>query len=394
MISEREALRLAFIISLASLYSLVLMKSIQNLIILLSISGLKLGTLSLPKLTIIVLIDLITTLLLMRGFFTFLIGYLIIYTISALIAGNLSLNFLFISLLFYFLFPYVDSREYQLRWSITLGRKGVIGALLIILLFWFIYRTFIFSDEMLKRFVYDWLAKSSIDIKEFYLTLLNTVLGKIIFISVLVGISSWIALEIGGFFKFTTLTSESAKLEIKEFIARERKLVLTGKSSEDRSLLWGTQLAISLLLYPYFLTLAGLYEKYFLKSFSISPQKLYLISLILLYLFSLFISRYIAKLLINVNIKSKPVKGLEKPFSALGLIKQLVLALLIFVLISYFEGVDPLKVLLNALGVKVYYEDPLANYIKYMDEAPAIVNNYMIKLEYLLNILIKLFLGG
>jgi hypothetical protein len=176
-----------------------------------------------------------------------------------------------------------------------------------------------------------------------------------------------------------------------EYVEREVRLLLEGRSPELGSLVWGIQLALSILLYPFLLTLTSLYQRAS-KSLGL-PSKLYYLFLIALYAVSLAVSRYLARALVRPASAIEEVKPEPRGFSPRGLVLKLLAVLVAFSIISMLEGVSPLS-LIESLAGAPRYTDPLSVYVqRYVETIPYVVGGYMRRLEELLRVLMRLLWG-
>ncbi len=387
----RNTVRFSIIFLVATLFSLTLAYSILYINELLKISGFR--SLILYKdvfYMTFAIIDLLTMYLILRFADYILPFYLLLYFITSSFEGTLNMKLGLTTLSLYIVLRYIYRKEPNIRIRYPI-RKSLLGTFLIIFIFWLIYRLFSFSRDAIQRFIVEWIYKSPVEIKEFYGVIIKTILGKIILASIILGLSIWVILEISDLLSAWFSTAKSISMESNKFVKKDIDLLIAGNTKEERALRWGAQLSLSILLYPFFLTLSIYYQK--IAKVLTLPSKTYYLFLIIMYLFSLLLSKYLAKILIMTGLSTfKP--NIPRVFSFKKFIITIVTIILVFTVISYIEGINSLNVISTAFGVGKNYRDPLAPYILKVNKFPLIISAYMREVENLLRILIKIFWGS
>ena len=390
-------IRFLIVIIIAAFFSDILMYSLYNLLFLANASGLHitLSSTSWTNYTIFFIILIVTYYVIISDKSFLLVAYIILYILTSSYLNSLNLTLTVLSLALYFMLEYLIILGSDIKLSANMKKRGIPGAVLLVILFWIIYRFFVFTASEIKNFVYEWISRSTIEIREFYGVVLKTALGKIIFLSLVIGLAFWVTLEINRMFFYNTVSSKSARKDIVEFVQKENELIIKGASKEDKSILWGIQLSTSLLLYPFLLIFSTLYRS--VAERLALPSKIYILFLMALYAISLIISRFITISLKNVtlfSLRRKPTKIVIATRSIyLSLIKYVAIIMIFFVIFSIFENVNPLNVILSALGFQIRYKDPLSIYALKLNSYESVIESYMKNVEKLLEILIKLFWG-
>lgn len=388
-------MRMVIILVITAFFADIMVYAFYNLLSLLSLSGIYLESLASWEVYVLFLTFLIVTYYIIATRKSFLlIVYIVLYALTSSYLGSLNVYVLISALVLYFTLDYFMLLGSKVEISASIGKKGGLGILLLLVLSWIIYRFYLFTGNEIKSFIEGWISRSTIEIKEFYGMALETILGRLILVSLVIGLSFWVSLEIGRLMFVNTLGTKSIRRDVDDFIKKENESIVNGVSSEDKSLLWGAQIAISLLLYPVMLLLTSAYRD-FVGKISLS-SKIYILFLLALYTVSLLFSHYITRVLIrmtSLSSKNKPLVFFRGNLSYVSIAKYVVIAILIFVIISFVEGVNPLNILLSAFGFRTYYHDPLSVYILKFNSYELVVNSYVKEVEKLLEILIKLFWG-